>query len=353
MNNINVIGVDLAKNIFQIYGEDENENKVVSHRFKRKKFQEFMRQLPACKVGMEACGTAHYWGRYLEGLGHEVKIIHPRRVKAFIIRNKNDAKDAEGICDATKNKKIPSIPVKTLAQQNLTTLHRARSQVMRRRVQLVNHLRSQLAEYGLVTRQGFKSLRELVVEVLGGEHITLEQESLFVMQDLYEEWQRLNKRIQAYDEQVRRVAKGNKSAKKIMQIPGIGEMTATAIIAKVEDFTAYEKGRDFSAWLGLTPKEYSSAEKRRLGGISKQGDRYIRTLLIHGARAAITAIMNKGKNETAYHRWIQATVERVGKNKAVVALANKHGRMIWALLRHGRELNLNFSDTFKKEAACV
>jgi transposase len=351
MSDLNVIGIDLAKNIFQVYGEDKHENKLFNRRLKRATFKEFMMNLEPYLVGMEACGTAHYWGREIEAMGHRVKLINPKKVKAYVERNKTDAKDAEAICDAAKSRKVRAVPVKTLAQQELTMLHRARSQVVKRRTQLVNHLRSQLAEYGIVTRQGYAGLRQLVTEVLGGEHIHFSHSTgLFVISDLKQEWDELDQRVKAYDVEVRRIAKENKSAKKLMQVPGVGAITATAIVAKVDNFAVFETGRDYAAWLGLTPREYSSAEKRRLGGISKQGDRYIRTLLVHGARSAMRSVLNKDKKETSYHRWIHQLVERVGKNKAVVALANKHARMIWALMAHGRELNLNFSERFLKAA---
>jgi transposase len=338
--------VDLAKNVFQVHAEDADGNQCVSRRLNRKNFKEFMRTLSPCVVGMEACGTSHYWGRELYAMGHQVKLINPRIVKAQVVRNKTDAKDAEAICDAARNKKVRCIAVKTLAQQYLSTIHRARSQLIKRRTQLVNHLRSQLAEYGLIANQGHASLNELTQKVLGGECLELSQESAFVFSDLYEEWLTLNKRILDYDAQIRRVAKENKTVRKLMTVPGIGPLTASALVAKVDDFSVFSKGKNFAAWLGLTPKEYSSANNRRLGGISKQGDRYVRTLLIHGARSAITTILKKDKQQNAYYRWIHNTVERVGKNKAVVALANKHARMLWALATHGRELDLNFSDSF-------
>lgn len=349
MNNITVVGIDLAKNVFQIHAEDQEGNKIYNRQYKRRAFEEKLSKLPPCLIGMEACGTAHHWARKCLSLGHQVKLINPKKVKAFLDINKTDAKDAEAICDATRSKKIRAIPIKTLAQQDLTTLHKARSQVVSRRTQIANHLRSQLAEYGIITRKSHAALMELVREMLEGKK---EASSLllFVIADFKEEFEKLSERKKAYDQELTRLSKENKSVAKLMTMPGIGEVTATALVAKIEDFSLFKKGRDCSAWLGLTPKESSSAEKKRMGKMSKKGDRYVRMLLIHGARAEIRATLKKNKTETAYHRWIQAIVARIGKNKAAVALANKHVRMIWALMKYDRKLDLNFAQTFNKMA---
>jgi len=356
MTDFNVIGIDLAKNVFQLYAENANGNKIFSKRLSRAKFKDFMMKLSPAIVGMEACGTAHYWAREIQAMGHYPKLIDPRKVKAYVQRNKNDAKDAEAICEAARNKKIHAVPIKTLAQQELTMLHNARSQVIKRRTQLTNHIRSQLAEFGVVAKCGFASLRQLLFEVLEGEHIHfIGSSALLVLTDLKDEWSQLDKRVKAYDAEVMRIAKHHKSAKKLMGLPGIGEMTATAIIAKVDSMSTFNKGRDFAAWLGLTPKEYSSAQKRHLGKISKQGDRYVRTLLVHGARSVVYVTLSKNLRETAYHRWVQQLVERVGKNKAAVALANKHARMAWAILHYGREIDLNDAERFtmRERIYCV
>ena len=349
MSHVTVIGVDLAKTVFQVHGEDKEGQVLFSRRLSRRQFKDFMKKTEPCLVGLEACGTAHYWARELESFGHQAKLINPRRVKAYVIGNKNDANDAQGICEAARSPKVRAIPIKTLAQQDLTLLHNARRLLVKKRTQLVNHLRSQLAEYGVIAKQGHKALRQVLGEVLGGELIHFTGPSpLFVFSDLKGEWDDLDKRLNEYQAQIKRVVKENSAAKKLMTLPGVGEITATAVIAKVADFNCFNKGSDFSASLGLTPKEYASAQKRRLGSISKQCDRYIRTLLIHGARSAIRATLNQKKMGTTYHRWIHQLVERVGKNKAAVALANKHARMIWALLKHDREVDLNDAMRFLK-----
>lgn len=341
MSNINVLGIDLAKNIFQVCAEDKHGNQLFNRRYKREKFMEFMSNLQPCLIGMEACGSAHYWGREFQSKGHEVKLINPAKARAYVERNKTDEKDAEGICEATKSKRVHAIAVKSLAQQNLTNLHRTRQSIVGRRTQVTNHLRSQLAEYGLITNRGLLNLRKLTLAILGGELLDLTAENLFAFQDLYDEWAHLDKRIKQYNQIIKKIAKDCSKSALIMELPGVGELTATAIQAKVGNFNQFKKGSAFSAWLGLTPKETSSAERRRLGRISKQGDRYIRTLLIHGARASIRITLKKDKRDTAYHRWMHQLVERVGYNKAAVALANKHARMIWAIMTHANEVDLN------------
>lgn len=245
-----------------------------------------------------------------------------------------------------KSKRVVVIPVKSLAQQNLTHIHRSRSLVMKRRTQLTNHIRSQLAELGLICTQGFSPLKKLVSEVLAGEKLELCSDTLFVFQDLYSEWQQLNQRLKEYDKLIQRVAKDNPYTQRLMQLPGVAKITATAILAKVDSFERFNKGSAFGAWIGLTPKENSSANRKRLGKISKQGDRYLRTLMIQGAHSSIQSILLKDKQETAYHRWVQKTVNRIGKQKTAVALANKHARMIWAIMKHGRTVDLNHAESF-------
>ena len=209
-------------------------------------------------------------------------------------------------------------------------------------------MRSQLAEFGVITAQGYAPLRRCVVEVLSGEHCHFQcGSSVFVIQDLYEEWQTLDCRIKAYDQQIMELARHDVGAQRLMSIPGVGPLTASAIVGKVHDFSQFTRAANFSAWLGLTPKEYSSAEKRYWGRISKQGDRYIRTLLIHGARASLRAVIKNKEEDTSYHRWIRQLLARVGHNKTVVALANKHARMVWALMTRQEALDLNFSQRFE------
>ena len=339
MKNITLVGIDLAKNVFQVHAEDSDGNKIHSKRLSRAKFIEYLSKLPSCLIGMEACGSAHYWARHVQSLGHKVKVINPKIIKAFVIRNKTDAKDAEAIAEATRSNKIKSITIKTLNQQHLTSLHKARSLLVKKRTQLVNHIRSQLAEYGLIASKGYASLDCLVTEVLAKEYDIFDDEMLFIFQDLYDEWHELNKRIETYDKKVKKQAKSHEKTRKLLAIPGLGPITATAVIAKFDNIECFNKAKDFSASLGLTPKEHSSANTRHLGKISKQGDRYLRTLLSHGARASLRAIKKTSieQKNSAYHQWARNTLGRIGFNKTATALANKHARIIWAMLKHDNE----------------
>ncbi len=257
MKNVTLVGIDLAKNIFQVYGEDAFGNKLFNKKLSRNKFKEFLEQLPVgCTIGMEACGTAHYWAREYIKRGHEVKLINPRQIKPYLIGNKTDAKDAEAICEATRHRKVRAIPVKSVIQQDLTSIHRSRSQLVKRKTALGNHLRSLLAEYGVITQKGYAALMRLIEEVLGGETRTASAELLFVLQDGYEELKTLKKRIDRYDGLLKKVVRAHRVAYRLCkEMPGVGEITATAIVAKIEDMRVFKHGRDFGAWLGLTPLE--------------------------------------------------------------------------------------------------
>ena len=345
MNNVTLLGIDLAKNVFQVCAEDSEGNQLFNRRYTRSRFNRFIQTTEPCAVAMEACGSSHYWARELQALGHQVKLISPRRVKGYVRRNKTDANDAAAICEAATSKRVPTVAIKSVAQQQVSSLHQARRQLVKRRTQLTNHVRGQLAEYGLVTGCGYSKLRAFIAELLADNPSNLPAQMLFVLQDMAEEWQRLDKRIRAYDAQIKRVASTDPVAKKLLAMPGVGEITATAIVAKVADVSVFSNGSYFAAWLGLTPKEYTSAKRRYVGGISKQGDRYLRTLLIHGARASLRATLRQDNNQTAYHRWVRQLHQRVGTNKAVVAMANKHARMMWALIRHNRTLDLDYVTT--------
>lgn len=351
MNDITIIGIDLAKHVFQLHAEDSEGNVVFTKRLKRKAFKETLIQLKPCLIGMEACATAHHWGRVCLELGHQVKLINPRRVKAFLGANKNDARDAEAICEATRSKKVRAVAVKTLTQQDLSSLHKARSQIVSRRTQLTNHIRSQLSEYGVITSNSKAALMRLVQEVLAGEHLDMSEIVCFAVTDCYNEVLELDKRIKAYDRMINKVIDENKSARTLMDMPGIGPLSATAIVAKVDNFNEFDSGRNFSAWLGLTPREHSSGQRHKMGKISKQGDRYLRTLLIHGARAVMLSVKRGNKPDTAYYRWVKKTMERLDWNKAAVALANKHARMIWAMMYHNRGFDLQFADKHFRQAA--
>lgn len=351
MKEITTIGIDLAKSVFQVHVADRFGNKLWSKKVSRAKLRELIVNTPESLIGMEACGSAHYWAKEFTAMGHEVKLMNPRFVKPYVKNNKNDARDAEAICEAVTRPTMRFVPIKTVEQQNLIALHTMRSQVVRRRTQISNCLRGLLAEQGVICGKGRVALRGRVAEILGGE-VTEFQSIPFWLQDMYEELRTLDRRVDAYDLEIKKNAAASEVAQRLLEIPGIGQITATAMEAKIGDVNCFKSGRDLGAFLGLVPRQNSSGGKEKLSGISKRGDRYLRNLLIHGARAEIRATLAYKKGERSlYHTWIVQTVNRVGQNKAAVALANKHARMIWAMLKHKRSFNANFAEVFFSKAA--
>ena len=351
MTNITTLGIDLAKNVFQVHAADQFGHKLWSKRVSRTKLRETIMKLPTCLIGMEACGSAHHWGRVFKDMGHQVKLMSPQYVKPYIKTNKNDANDAEGICEAVTRPHMRFVPIKTIAQQNLSAIHRARRMVVTRRVQVSNHLRGMLSEYGIICQQGYAGLNKLVEKIKAGDYEIFSPMPLW-LSDMIDELEKSHDRVKAYDQEIKRQSVSSETAKRLLTIPGVGPISATAIEAKLGNVSSFNKGRDLSAFLGLVPKQNSSGGKERLCGISKRGDKYLRTLLIHGARSLIYSLAKKTEEPlTYYERWILALVSRVGMNKAVVALANKNTRIIWALLKHGRSFDPNFAQTFVQQDA--
>lgn len=341
MSNVSTIGIDLAKNVFQVAANDKQGNLIYNRRFKRAAFIRYLANLHSpCLIGLEACATAHYWGRLIRELGHEVKLLNPRAVKAYVHRNKNDARDAQAIAEAVLSKRLLPIEIKSVAQQDISFVQRARQMLIKQQTQLVNHIRSQLAEYGLVAAQGHRALEGLVGEVIAGEH-GLDGVVCEVLMDLRKQWEGLKVRIVRHEKRLREMANASPKARRIMQLPGVAHLTAASIIAKVDDVNRFAKGSHFAAWLGLTPRVYASANKCVRGQISKQGDRHIRTYLIHGARSSLVAARAHPERDGAYYRWVREVGERMSFNRAIVAIANKHARMIWAMLRHERDFEAN------------
>lgn len=351
MVKISIVGIDLAKNVFQVHGEDAEGRPLFNKALSRVKFKPWLNTLPLCTIVMEACGSSHYWGRVCQSLGHEVKMINPKRVKGFLQGNKTDKNDAQAICEAAKSGYTRYIRVKSERQQTLGALHRTREQIKRRYVQQMNFVRSQLAEYGMVTRQGKASLFKLLAEVMSGEHLSLDETLSFLVLDWYEELRRMKDHLERYNREINRLAECE-SARRLMSLPGIGPITATALLAKIGDFREFKSGRQLAAYLGLTPREHSSGGRQQLGGITKRGDRYLRMLLIHGARSMLRAMKPSQTPETAYHRWVYGLRERCGEHKAMVALANKHVRMIWALMVHDRAVDLNDAQHYEVTVSC-
>ena len=330
--HVTTIGVDLAKNVFQIHGVDQCGKPVLKKRLSRTGFVQFMAKLPPCLVGMEVCGGANHWSRTLDGLGHTVKLMSPQFVKPYVKTNKNDCNDAEAICEAVQRPTMRFVAPKTLAQQDLQNLHRVRQRWIATRTALVNQTRGLLAEYGLVLPRQVAAIRQHLPQLLDDPASLLTPLSRTTFRGLYEELVGLDERIRMIDRQLQTLGMGQEPCRRLMQIEGIGPVIATAMIAAVTDPTTFKNGRQLAAWLGLVTRQYSSGHTQRLLGISKRGDRYLRTLLIHGARSVVT---RAGTKTDARSQWIQAKRQQRGMNRACVALANKNARIIWALLSKG------------------
>jgi transposase len=328
------IGVDLAKQVFQVHGVDRHGNVVIRKQLTRGKMRGFFAQLPACLIGMEACASAHYGARELSQLGHTVRLIAPQFVRPYRKNPKNDGNDAEAICEAVSRPNMRFVPVKSVAQQAVLTVHRARELLVGNRTALVNQMRGLLAEYGIVVPQGLARLRRVLPSVLEDAANGLPVLTREVMAELQERLWDLDERIASYDRRIAQLAHQHEAAQRLMQLEGVGAATATAVVATIGDGKAFKNGRQLAAWLGLVPRQYSSGGKTRLGHISKHGNVYLRTLLIHGARSVL---QRTGKRTDAKSRWAEQLKQRRGNNIAAVALAAKHARIIWAMLARGQE----------------
>lgn len=327
--NIKRIGIDLAKLVFQLHGVDSHEKPVLRKKLKREQMLPFFRNLPACLIGIEACSGAHHWARELQKLGHTVKLIAPQFVKPYVKANKNDANDAEAICEAVSRPNMRFVTIKTVTQQDMQASHRIRSELVCQRTAKVNQIRGLLAEYGIILGQRIEVLRKALPWLLEDGETGLTSDFRVLLKGLQEDLQALDERVAVLDKRIQTQANSDPVAKRLLEIPGIGPMTATALISAVGDGKQFKKGRDMAAWIGLTPRQHSSGGKERLLGISKRGDSYLRTLLIHGGRAVLRLA---GQKDDPRSRWLHSLSERRHSNIAVVALANKNARIAWALL---------------------
>jgi len=329
---LSVVGIDLAKSIFHLVGMDERGKIILRKRLARGEVLPFMAQLPRVLVGMEACGGAHYWARQLRAQGHEVKLMAPQYVKPYVKTNKNDLRDAEAIAEAVTRPSMRFVPIKNIEQQDLQALHRVRERLMGARTALVNEIRGLLAEYGIVLPTGVNAFRNALAAKLEAEHAKLTPLSQELFGKLREEFKKVEAEVAYYDEKLQALATTHPESQRLLTIPGIGPITATALIAAVGDVGGFTNGRQFAAWLGLVPKQHSTGGQTRLLGISKRGDRYLRKLLIHGARATLRWARTKTDSRS---RWIRELLERRGWNRTAVAVANKNARIVWALLSRG------------------
>jgi len=330
------VGVDLAKNVFQVHGVDRNEKPVWRRRLSRKNWVKVLLETvePGCEIGMESCGGAHHWARQLQAQGFQVKLIAPQFVKPYVKSNKNDANDAEAVCEAMSRASMRFVAVKSVEQQDIQAVHRIRSELLGQRTAKANQIRGLVAEYGLVVSQDLCQLRRALPCWLEDAENGLTERFRRLLGGLWGDLAGLDERVSELDQEIATIAQTDPAAQRLQQLRGIGPITATALVAAVGDGAHFANGRQMSAALGLTPKQRSSGGKDRLLGISKRGDSYLRTLLIHGARAVIRTAKHK---EDRLSQWVTKLAARSHPNIAAAALANKTARMAWAMLRNGTE----------------
>jgi len=336
---ITTIGVDLAKNVFQVHGVDKRGKTVLRKQLRREQVSAFFANLPPCLVGMEACGGAHHWARTLQNYGHTVRLMAPQFVKPYVKTNKNDAADAEAICEAVARPNMRFVAIKSVEQQAILAVHRVRQGFVKARTAQSNQIRSLLGEFGLVIPRGICHVVPRVPALLerAGDELPLAFRHL--IERLLSHLKELDRQVQEFETQIKAWHRSSELSQRLEKIPGIGPLGASALVASIADARSFENGRQLSAWLGLVPRQSSSGGRPTLLGMSKRGDVYLRTLLIHGARAAILAARRKPVLENA---WLARLLGRRHANVAAVALANKNARTVWALLAHDREFRPDY-----------
>lgn len=321
------VGLDLAKNVFQVHAVGCDGAVLVRRKLRRAEVIRFFTDLPTCLVGMEACASAHHWGRELMALGHEVRLMPPAYVKPYVKRGKTDAADAEAICEAVTRPTMRFVAVKTVEQQAVLMLHKSRDLLVRQRTMLINALRGHLAEYGIVTRVGAGGVTASL-KALHNEQDRLPVHARSTLHGIAAQMRALSSEIDRLETQILAWHRDNETSRRLATIPGIGSITASAIAAAVPDASLFRSGRQFAAWLGLTPRPHSSGGKERLGGITKQGDGYLRRLLVVGA----TAVMRMARKDASRQPWMAQLLDRKPTKIATVALANKTARIAWAVM---------------------
>ena len=338
--HITTIGLDLAKSTFQVHAVDAAGQVVLQRKLRRSAVLRFFAKLPPCLIGMEACGSAHYWGRELSQCGHEVKLLPPADVQAYVRRNKTDAADAAAICEAVTRPHLRAVPLKTPDQQALAAQHRVRDMFVGQRTALINALRAHMAEFGIVAARGPGGVRELVAALAEADESALPALARTVLGDVVAAIESLERRINGIERSIVSANKANETARRLLTIPAVGPIGASAFAGLVADPAAFKNGRAFASWLGLTPREHSTGGRQRLGPISKQGNRYLRRLLVIGATSILRRPESAGPELAA---WIRALLARRPARLVSVALANKIARIIWAVLVR--------QDVFRRSAA--
>ena len=342
MKKITVIGVDLAKNVFQLHGVDAKGRVVLQKKLKREQVVPFFANLPACLVGMESCATSAYWERKIESCGHEVHRIPAQFVKPYLMNNKNDANDAAAICEAVQRPHMRFVPHKSQEQSDIQAIHRVRERLIHNRTATFNQIRAMLAENGIVIPQGAGNVRSQLPILIDDPRNDLTCIIRQLLTSHMDTVRFLDDQISQLDKQLQAIAKENEICRRLQKMPGLGIITVTILLTAIGRAGDFKNGREYAAFLGLVPRQYSSGGKNRLLGISKRGDVYIRTLLIHGARAVLRSIKmgKKPLGDGHAHDWLVKLVERRGHNCASVALANKMARIAWSMVVHGTEYRM-------------
>jgi len=332
IQTITTIGLDIAKSVFQVHGIDAEGTVILRRQLKRRYVLVFFQKLPPCLVGIEACASSHYWSRELKALGHAVRLMPPAYVKPYVKRQKNDATDAEAICEAVRRPTMRFVETKTPEQQSCLMLHRTRHLFIRQQTAVVNAIRAHLAEFGIVAPVGRRGVEELLNVVADANDERLPEVARACLAALGDQLRVLKAQVLKFDRMITVWHQSNEMSKRLDELPGVGPALATALVASVADPKAFRSGRNFSAWIGLVPKQSSSGGKQRLGSISKQGDRYLRSLFTAGALAVIRYAKIHG---TGHRPWLTALLARRSTKVAAIALANKIARMAWAMMARG------------------
>lgn len=336
---ITTVGIDLAKLVFQIHGVNERGKVSVRRQLKRAEMSSYFVNLEPCLIGMEACGSAHYWARKLEGYGHTVKLMAPQFVKPYVKTNKNDVADAEAICEAVSRPNMRFVAIKTVEQQAILSVHRARQGFVKARTAQGNQIRGSLSEFGIIIPMGICSVMKQIPDILEDGENALPGTMRNLLERLTDNLKEMDRQVKELEAQIQLWHRENALSRKLAEIPGLGPITASAVVATVGDAREFKNGRQLAAWMGLVPRQHSSGGKQTLLGISKRGDTYLRTLMIHGARAVIRFAESRAEPDG----WLRKLMARRNKNVAAVALANKNARIVWALLANDRMFRLDYT----------
>ena len=331
MGQITTVGLDIAKSVFQVHGVDAAGEVILKRKLTRARVVPFFEKLERCFIGIEACATSHYWARELRRLGHDMRLMPPSYVKPYVKRQKNDSADAEAICEAVTRPSMRYVEVKTPEQQSVMVLHRTRAMLMRQRIQLSNAIRAHMAEFGLIASIGREGLQRLIGIVHEEQDNRVPSEARICLQMMAAQLRLVNEQVLENDRRIRASARATDTGRRLMAIPGVGPLLASAFVAAIPNPTMFKSGRNLATWIGLVPRQNSSGGKERLGGITKQGDRYLRQLLVVGAMAVIRYAERHGTRRP----WLVQLMARRPTKVAAVALANKTARMVWAIMTSG------------------